>query len=420
MITQQVIRADIGVLLLTGQAMDFATRLKGYNRITNPDLVKNFARLVGLGERQLYKDVLPILKACDVIDFEVDQHGQIKYVEEFVGVTGSVISQTFKVLDSLKPSDSEIALLHSIEIASWAPLTTSQHLQQITNRVSVGDESAARGLKYAFAIGINQRILSKELNEEVVFNPHVWGTRQVEIASFLQNLPPNERDALLGICESVTAKPGSTLDSLGGESKILTGARKVGLIQAATVKSNAYGKNLTQTYAFSPLIQTSDDQASTTEALHLRKLFIAHILFGREKAALGRGRIMDPVVLVGSLLRRGQVGPATNIGTDYHMLEAAGVVRVEGDPGQRAYLKLIKEDIVSDGLDWLKASLGSIQGGSGDLTKLANAPGGFVTPERDRSSIPDDAASEEILTSTILELRKEAQRAVRHQSPFNR
>lgn len=419
-ISDPLVRADIETLLLAYQAMDFASRLKGFNRITNPELVKNFARLAGTSERQLYQDVLPVLKRSDVIDYAVDVHGQLEYVEELVGVTGSIIAQTFKVLDGLDPNDHEIALLHSIEIAAWAPLTRSQHIDQISARTGVGDEAAERGYNLALAIGINQRISSRELNEEVVFNPHVWGTGQVQIATFLRNLPPSERDALLGICEAVTAKPGSTLNAIGGDSRVVTGARKVGLIQAATVKSNALGRPLSQTYVFSPLIQTEDDHATTTEALHLRKLFLAHILFGQEKATLGYGRIGNPVVLVEKLLKRKEVGPATNIGTDYHMLEAAGVVRVEGDPGERAYLKLIKEDIVRDGLDWLKASLGSVTGGSSELTRLQNVPGRFVTPERDRTTIPDDAASEEIMTSTILELRKEAQRAVRYQSPFGR
>ncbi|MGT2530680.1 hypothetical protein ACU4GG_29110 [Streptomyces nojiriensis] len=191
------------------------------------------------------------------------------------------------------------------------------------------------------------------------------------------------------------------------------------MIQAATVKSNADGRPLSQTYVFSPLIQTADDQSTTTEALHLRKLFLAHILFGREKAMLGKGRINDPVVLVSKLLNSGSVGPATNIGTDYHLLESNGVVRVEELPNGRAFLRLIKKEIVSDGLDWLKASVGHIPGGSSSL-EMENVPGLFVTPEEDRSALTDDAASDEITTAAILELRKEAQRAVRHQSPFGR
>lgn len=362
--------------------------------------------------------VLPILKQADVIDYSLDNDGKLQHLEEFVGVTGTVIEQTFKVLDALGPRQDEVALLHSIELASWAPLTKTQHLDQIARR-GISPQDCENGLRYSLAIAVNQRITSKELGEDVIFNPHVWGTGQVQIASFLRNLPPNERDALLGICELATKRPGTVLERIGGDNAVLTGARKVGLVQAATVKSSAGGKHLRQTYVFSPLIQTEDDQATTTEALHLRKLFLAHILFGHEKAQLQGGRIRTPVPLVAALLRNREVGPATNIGTDYHMLEAHGVVRVEETGGGRAILKLIKEDIVKDGLDWLQASLGNVPG-SAATPQLENVPGVFVNPERDRATLPDSAASHEIVSSAVLELRKEAQRAVRHQSPFGR
>ncbi|MGA5420550.1 hypothetical protein [Streptomyces lavendulocolor] len=419
MIGDPVVRADIETLLLSGQAMDLAARLKGHRRIDGAELVRQFARLSGIPERQLLSQILPVLKQADVIDYSLDIEGKLSHLEEFVGVSGTVIDQTFKVLDLLGPRDDEIALLHSIEIASWAPLTKSQHLDQITRR-SLAAEAAEKGLRYSLAIAVNQRIHSTELNEDVIFNPHVWGTGQVQIASFLRNLPPNERDALLGICELATKRPGTTLERVGGDSAVLTSARKVGLVQAATVKSSSGGRHLSQTYVFSPLIQTEDDQATTTEALHMRKLFLAHILFGQEKAQLEYGRIFSPIALVSKLLNAGEVGPATNIRTDYHMLEAHGVVRVKETEGGRAFLQLIKEDIVKDGLDWLRASLGNVPGESLDIPKLEHVPGVFVHPERDRSLLPDDAASHEIVSSAVLELRKEAQRAVRHQSPFGR
>src|SRR5262249_34058151 len=157
----------------------------------------------------------------------------------------------------------------------------------------------------------------------VIFNPHVWGTGQVQIATFLRNLPPNERTALMGIFEQASSRPGICLEQLTATSAVISGARKIGLVQAATVRSSQGSRS--RTYVCSPLLQAVDDGVATTEALHLRKLFVAHILFGQEQATPGYGQIKDPTVLVSKLLDRGQVGPATNIGTDYYMLEANGV-----------------------------------------------------------------------------------------------
>jgi hypothetical protein len=219
----------------------------------------------------------------------------------------------------------------------------------------------------------------------------------------------------VSVCEQATTRPGLAISTVEADRRILAGARRVGLLQAATVKSTGQAS---QTYLFSPLIDREDDTLRTTEALHERKLFVAHIMFGHERAAAGRGRIRSPVVLVNALLQRGEVGPATNIGTDYHLLEAAGIVRVEA-VGGRSILRMVKSEIVSDGLDLLRRMVGD---SSDDLDPSAlgdlRPPRTFLTPEADRLALSSDAASNELFGGAILRLREEAARAARHESPF--
>jgi hypothetical protein len=211
-------------------------------------------------------------------------------------------------------------------------------------------------------------------------------------------------------------RPGLALPGMAGSPGLITSARKVGLIQAATVKStSAVGP---QTYVFSPLLETDDDKLVTTEALHQRKLFVAHILFGSEKAQARGGRIMMPTTLVSALLRNKVVGPVHNIATDYHLAEASGIVRVEVQNDGKGLLHLVKEDIVQGGLDWLRASQGSASNSSGILLPKRASPGSFTTPEMDRHQLPDEAAANEVTVSAILRLREEAQNATRRDDPF--
>jgi hypothetical protein len=177
------------------------------------------------------------------------------------------------------------------------------------------------------------------------------------------------------------------------------------------VKSTAAGGSA-QTYVFSPLLETEDDKLFTTEALHQRKQFVAHVLFGHEKAKAAGGRIVDPVVLVRALVSRGRVGPASNIGTDYHLLEAQGIVSVDGPPGGRAFLRMVKPEIVKGGLDWLERTTAGRTGGS-DSPKLLQSPGGFITPEQDRDALGDLGATDEVTRSMLLRLREEVQIATR-------
>ena len=105
------------------------------------------------------------------------------------------------------------------------------------------------------------------------------------------------------------------------------------------------------------------------------------------------GVIAAPIAarLVGKLLDNGRVGLATNIGTDYLMLEARGVVRVEpaGSTGM-AYLRVLKREIGQGGLS-LQYSMRYLQTQVKDLglpewvnrlTPLVEF--NFVTPVTDR------------------------------------
>lgn len=406
----QDVSVEVEALLVAGKAMDFAARLKNFTAAQlTPAVVSEFAKQAGIGERALVRDVLPALQAADVVAYS-STDGKLVGLEEFVGVTGTLIEQALKVLEALKPSAEELALLHSVEVASWAPLTESQHLDQLTKR-GFTDEVARHGYRLARAIGVNKRIRAAELSENVVFNPYVWGTEQVTIAKFLRSMPSAERDVMLGICEQASASPGLALPSLSATPGVINSARKVGLLQATTVKSTSAGVT-EQTYVFSPLLETEDDKLLTTEALHQRKQFVAHILFGHEKAKAGGGRIMDPVVLVRALVNRGQVGPATNIGTDYHLLEAQGIVTVDGPPGGRAFLRMVKPEIVQDGLDWLERTTGGGTG-IGESPKLLQSPGAFITPEQDRAQLGDQGAADEVTRAMLLRLREEVQSATR-------
>jgi hypothetical protein len=199
----RLVRSQLEVLFLAGRAMDFAARLQGYSNGTNPagltpELALNYAQHAGLGQLELIRSALPALKRANVVAYAAS-NGKLAFIEEYVGVTGTVIDQTMCVLEALHPTDAERAVLHSVEIASWVPLTRSQHLEQLTRRGFDG-HLAESGLTLALAAGVNSQVTSPELREQVVFNPYVWGSKQVPIAAFLKSLPSAERDALLVAC----------------------------------------------------------------------------------------------------------------------------------------------------------------------------------------------------------------------------
>jgi hypothetical protein len=412
----------LGQLIAAGEAMDYVVKLKDHGRSLTGATAVEFAAHAGISQTRLFVEVLPKLKAADLISYKLDLTGAgLASIEEFIGLSGRVVDQAMRVTQMYVPTDIEWAVLHSTELASWAPLAVSQHAEQLHKR-GFDDAVALEAINLTLAAGVNQRVKSGDLNEYVIYNPNVWSAHHVGVAAFLKTLPPAERDSLLGLCEQAANSPGLVVGSYGNFSPaMLSSARKVGLVQAATVKSSV-GSPSGQTYVFSPILESEDDKLQTTEVLHYRKLFVAHILYGHERAVLGRGRIYDPTVLVRSLLRKGSVGPASNIASDYHLLEANGIVSVRSAteaPG-RAYLELVKRDIVEGGLGWLEASRGGGANGAEAELSALRPPTEWSPPEADRANQPDTGAAVEIAESAILRLReakKEAASAARYDSP---
>jgi hypothetical protein len=410
LVHEPAVRAELEHLFFGGNAMDFATRLHEHGEVTGAQALE-YAKVVGFGTDDLCRRVLPPLKAVGIVDYSFEGD-QLLAVEEFVGVRGTVLDQTYALFDSLNPSGVERSTLHSILLGSWAPLAKSTHLQALSRR-GFKDQEAEKGLTLSLACGVNQSLHSDELREDVIFGPNVWGSSLVEAAGFLRSLPAAEQEVLLGVAEEIASKPGIALANLGvRDPGILRAAQKVGLVQTATVRSSA-GSHSSQTYAFGPLIEVADDTLVTTEALHGRKQLVAHMLFAHEKAISSRGRVFSPVLLMRALIRNGEVGPATNIGTDYHLLEAAGIVEVDESRGDRPYLRLVKHEIAQGALEWLESSFGEQDQASLATLGQLKPPRVFQSPEMERAQLPREAAAHEVTKAAVMALRREAQRATR-------
>jgi hypothetical protein len=415
-IADPVVRAKLASLLFAGRSMDFAARLRGLKERLSPAVAEQFATQMGIGAFELRGQVLPALKSADVIDFAL-RDGQLVHIEEYVGLTAPLIEQGMRVLGSTSPSPVELGVLHSVELASWAPLTARDHLDELIAR-GLSEQHAREAIRLSLACGANLRVQSSDLNTTVIYNPNVWGAQHASIAGFLSKLPPAERGALLGVVEMASDRPGLALANYSDfNAAVLQSARKVGLVQAAEVRSSLAGAS-PQTYVFSPLLESADNAVVATEALHERKLFVAHMLYGHEKARAGRGVVRDPLVLVDRLLARGYVGPASNITTDYHLLESRGIVHVEDAGGGRSYLNVVKEDVVRSGLSWLEAAFARTASPSGAVDPgLLGSPLGWTSPEASRARLGEAAgAAREVTESAVLQLRamiEEAQRVTR-------
>jgi hypothetical protein len=408
----------VGSALKAGRSMDFAARIRRQADRLDSDQFFTFGRLVGLDRSDMLLWVLPTLGSAEIINYSTSG-GQIVGLEEFIEVGSTFLEQVADVWGEHHPTQEELCALESVDLAAHAPMTQSGH-QQILSEMGYGEELQQRAINALEGLGLFRRSKSETLNEDIIYNEYVWGTSAVKIAEFLQTLPPNERDVLTQLSAIAIERPGSTVKDLQGrEAELLDAARQVGFIDPVGVVTT----NRRQSFIFSPTLEQELAAHGSTDSLHFRKLFVAHILFGHRFGFPGTGRINDPLVLVRALLNRGRVGPATAITTDYPMVEAHGIVRVAPDPfhSDRAYLELTNEDVVRDALPILEAALGSRESlGGGDQPMQALwVPGTYHGPESVRLRLrAATGPSKEIFDSAISDLRRRTARRIRKEDLF--
>jgi len=344
----------LGVTIKAGRAMDFAERIRRRGSELSHNQIITFARLVGLDESDLRLFALPTLRRAGVIEYSIVD-GQIS-IEEYVGVSAPLLDQVASTWQTLGPSETERCALESVELATSAPLLETDHYAAL-EMMGFSAETRIEALTALQTIGIIQRTQPTSSSDEpIIYNEYVWGNGVVSIARFLANLPTNEREILTSISASAIERPGISLTQFDDiDPSVISSARKVGFLDATrVVTSTGSGTS----FAFSPTLERGLPITST-DVLHERKLFVAHILFGHRNAPPAYGRIRQPLVLVKALLRKGEVGPATAISSDYPLLESHGIVKVKASSTSgQAYLSLVKPDVVEESLPLLEAALG--------------------------------------------------------------
>ncbi|OZD18355.1 hypothetical protein CH253_16800 [Rhodococcus sp. 06-156-3C] len=121
-------------------------------------------------------------------------------------------------------------------------------------------------------------------------------------------------------------------------------------------------------------------------------------------------KLRNPASFVRSLIDRGEAGNTTNIGTDYPMLETAGIVRVvDGTRPGYFGLELLQSEVAEDALQILD---GRDQSGvNPDAAAAVRAQRSYVHVEQERARLAVVAPTDDVDTAKLVAaLRQEAAR----------
>lgn len=399
-------RAVFDATMRTGAAILLAERIRRYGSLSYR-VMRGFAEASGITESDLRLVLMPLLRSEGLIDYATPGTEPDEITEQ-VGVAAPLLEQCDALWEACGPALKESTAIQCAELGAVAPMARSDH-QGALEAAGFAEAMHADAIVAAEGAGLLYRQPSSVLGEDVLFSPYVWSTEAVDVAEFIGRLPVNERELLMKVSEKTLQRPGLSEEDLGVSDSLLRGARRVGLIDATRVQTTHAAEH---SFVFSPMLERQLAVGST-EVTHQRKLFTAHILYGHRYGRPGTGRIDDPLALVGALVRNGTIAPSTAAATDYLLLEAAGIVRVE-KTGNLGRLYLVKDEVARDSLDLLRLAVGGDEFGPHGEVHLPGSKA-FITPERDRAALPaiQPGAEAEALHSSVEYLREELGRKFR-------
>jgi hypothetical protein len=329
----------------------------------------------GIARRTLVNEILPTMETLGWLDIQRDRDQQILAVSERIPPLPILFGSADRILALALPEPVEQAVLAILRESAQLPLTKRQALEIGTAESSENDTT--RALDYLEALHLIA-ITKTDDGTVVVYNPNIWAVDNKIASAALRAEDSNVRAALSGLIEEVLSQPGFPEDSVTSTTQAWVNyAVAQGLLQRSVVVTSE-GKE--RAFLFSPHMGRSAFDAPTGEdpSGHVRQL-IGSMVYAKNYAEY---KLRSPAVFLRRLIEWGEAGDASSIGSDYPMLETAGIVRVE--PADRYFkLVLLQGDIAEQALTHLES--GASVDPDGTQAAGLRDQRRYVHPERERA-----------------------------------
>jgi hypothetical protein len=392
-------KADLAQLEFAGRIFELALRLRG-SGVSSAERVEALGVSAGISRREIRREFLPALEVLGLVDLERDHEGVIKAVSEKIPPIDDLYQRADSVLSNVMPEPLELMALRILRTTTIMPITISTAKEECA---ALGpEELAVRAIEDLESLHLCTRQRSAD-GDEVLFNPNIWAVDKDHSHAALQAENGAVRAALSGVLEEVAATAGTPEDEIqAGDRKWVDYAVSQGLLLRSIVTTLG-GQE--RAFLFSPHMGRSvfDAPTGADPSGHVRQL-IGSMVFARRFAS---NRLFAPTAFLRTLVRNGEAGDASNIGTDYSMLETAGIVRVEPAYRFKKFV-LLQADVAEEAITYLEDSA------DGNTTSGAlQGQRGYRHPEAERArrlvqlpkeAAPSPSASQDILAALRQEM----------------
>ena len=339
----------------------FASSIKDEEH-SNISRIRFLAAQEGIGFNDLLTQLLPWLESAGLCQLRRGSTGEVEEVTSLVLAYHDLLAAVSDFYDSRNPSNEDQACLIVLAMANELPQPESVIHQAVAT--DFGEETANTALQLAKVHGIVTS--SGNGNDPLLYAPRVWASLHRNAAKALSPLDRTDREVLLHLVGRVRDSQGypETLfqseAEQNGAKHLVRIAVGIGLVNRTELLMAGGDK---RTFLTTPHFYADLEDEFGEDMCDRVKIFLDSIRNGQYFGSRSTGRILDPQLLLRALLNRGQVGPATAIGTDYIVAEKAGIIRVQRTSGgNRAFMELRQEDTVRKVLEVV--SSGTVEPGT--------------------------------------------------------
>ncbi|WP_141709112.1 hypothetical protein [Streptomyces sp. BpilaLS-43] len=347
--------------------------------------------------------MLATMESLGWVSVERDDSQTAVSITERIPTRGDLILAAPVLLAAVMVTAVERAALALLRATALQPLLVDEALQMAVTTDGVGgsEESAEAALRHLTHTGLIRRVVAAD-GREVLYNPNIWVQGDTIAQAALRAADARATSEVTALLQELAENPGMPEEHVTStERKWVDFAVSQNLVQRSVVQTSDGG--IERGFLFTPHLGRDPFGGSIADVSgHVRQL-VGSMVYA---ATYAEYRLHSPEVFLRSLINRGVAGNVSSIGTDYPMLEKAGVVRVvDGKMSGRYSLQLLQPDVALDALKMLDAREGA-DTESSDIAAL-RAQRSYVHVEKERARLALTAGVDEFEQARLIAALRE-------------
>lgn len=396
-------RAALEQLELAGRVFDLAFRLRG-STTSSADRLRAIALDAGMGKLTL-QAVAAAMETLGWIEIDRDPDGLPQVVRETIPAASALLGAAPSVLDIVMTTPAERAALVLLRETTLRPLIRDDGLQLASEADGIttqGEQYALDALRYLTHTGLLRSVTTESDDREVLYNPNIWIQGDSIAQAALKAADARGSAEVRALLEEIASNPGLPEAHVKStEPKWISFAVSQGLVQRSVIQTS---DDREQGFLFTPHLGRDPFGGTAGDASGQVRQLVGSMIYA---STFARTRLDYPDRFIGALINRGVAGNASSIGTDYPMLERAGIVRVvRGRGSDRWSLELLQTEVAEDALRLLTSRSESSAGRTADAAVL-QAQRSYVHIEQDRARLALTTTMDEVEQARLLAALRE-------------